>query len=87
MDQLHVPAYLGCLIKPKENPRRLRSSQQNLLEVPPDFHKTTLGKRSFKFASASVWNKLPETIKNSTSLTMFKKKLKTHLFKMAFLSQ
>ncbi|KAJ8033641.1 hypothetical protein HOLleu_23951 [Holothuria leucospilota] len=36
--------------------------------------------RSFFFAAAKIWNNLPSSVRSATSLSTFKKKLKTHLF-------
>ena len=37
-------------------------------------------KHSFSTAAPSVWNSLPTSVLNCDSLTLFKAKLKTHLF-------
>ena len=37
------------------------------------------GKRSIKFKASNLWNKLPENLKNITSLHAFKKSLKIFL--------
>ena len=46
--------------------------------------KRTLGDRSFRAAALKIWNKLPDDIKVSQKLDTFKRKLKTHYFKLAF---
>ena len=61
--------------------RSLRSSQKSLLEVPRKNLKT-FGERSN--AAPEVWNKLPEYIKSSQSTAIFKKNLKTYLFRCSF---
>ena len=63
--------------------RSLRSSTQRMLVVPRTKLKT-FGDRAFSVASPSVWNYLPSDIKDSGSLYLFKNKLKTHLFCMAY---
>ena len=40
--------------------------------------------RSFSVAAPSIWNNLPHTVVTSTSVTVFKSRLKTHLFHIAF---
>jgi len=40
---------------------------------------STFGQRSFKFQGASLWNELPESIKDIKSLRKFKEALKLHL--------
>ena len=61
----------------------LRSSTQSLLRVPrlDEHRKKTLGVRSFESVAPSLWNSLPETLKNSATKDSFKKNLKTFLFK------
>ena len=56
----------------------MRSEGKNLLVVPNI--KSANGRRSFSFAAPMIWNSLPEHIRNSCSLTIFRKQLKTHLF-------
>ena len=48
--------------------------------------KATFGERAFVFAAPKLWNALPRTIRESTSVDTFKGKLKTHLFEKAFLA-
>ena len=61
----------------------LRSSGKSLLFVPK-VNCATLGDRAFAHASPALWNSLPLTIRASSSLAIFKKQLKTFLFKKAF---
>ena len=68
---------------PPPTQRSLRSSQKSLLEVPRKNLKT-FGERSFSNAAPEVWNKLPEYIKSSQSTAIFKKNLKTYLFRCSF---
>ena len=76
---LNQPAYINQLL-PKYVPgRSLRSSDLNLICIPRTNTKT-FGHRSFSFAAATLWNALPLHIKKSTSIALFKKSLKTHLF-------
>ena len=44
----------------------------------------TLGARSFYAAALTLWNSLPANIREITSLSIFKKKLKTYLFNLAY---
>ena len=41
--------------------------------------------RAFFFVAPKLWNSLPEDIKNAKTVVCFKSKLKTHLFRKAFL--
>ena len=42
------------------------------------------GERAFDFAAADVWNSLPDSLREVDTLAIFKKQLKTHLFKLYF---
>ena len=59
--------------------RRLRSSSSNKLVVPRTRLKT-VGDRAFGTAAARIWNDLPPTITNASSISAFKKHLKFFLF-------
>ena len=78
------PSYIKDLLslKPAAN-YALRSSAQSLLFVPK-VNCSTLGDRAFAHAAPVLWNSLPLTIRTSSSLAIFKKHLKTFLFKKAF---
>ena len=73
------PDYLKDLISNYTPSRSLRSSNKNLL-IEAKNNLATFGDRSFSYAAPDVWNKLPEYVKSSESLGIFKKRLKTHLF-------
>jgi len=55
----------------------------NLLYVPK-VSCSTLADRAFAHAAPVLWNSLPLTIRTSSSLAIFKKQLRTFLFKKAF---
>ena len=57
----------------------LRSSTMSALVAPRTVH-ATVGDRAFPAAAASVWNSLPESVRSSPSLTVFRRRLKTELF-------
>ena len=76
------PAYLKDLICIYSPSRSLRSSDSFLLAKP--LKKLKLGQRSFEFAAPEVWNSLPFEIRSCDNLSVFKKKLKTHYFRIAF---
>jgi len=46
--------------------------------------RTKFGERALSYAGSAAWNKLPQNIRASASLNIFKRKLKTHLFTEAF---
>ena len=73
------PSYLTEMITPYIPDRSLRSLDKHLLKVP----KTNLklfGDRSFSNVGPSVWNSLPQSLRQASSVATFKKHLKTHLF-------
>ena len=74
-----APSYLCDLVSPVQNTRVLRSNSKGLLTIPVTRMKT-YGDRSFSYAAATEWNKLPMDIRQSTSVNAFKAKLKTFLF-------
>ena len=74
-----APPYLQELIRPYVPRRNLRSAGQYLLEVPPSSN--SYGARAFGAAGPRLWNELPLELRNACSITAFKSRLKTHLFK------
>ena len=42
------------------------------------------GERRFDVAARNLWNSLPACLRNEQSVEAFKKGIKTHLFKIAF---
>jgi len=50
--------------------------------IVPATHCSTVGDRAF--AVAGAWNKLPDSVRQSSSLDVFKRLLKTHLFSLSF---
>ena len=78
-----APEYLCNLVTKKKCPRPLRSEKSELLKVPTTRLKT-YGDRSFQYAAAVEWNKLPIVVKNSPSVACFKTNVKTYLFKKYF---
>lgn len=63
--------------------RRLRSSATDSVVVPA-YRLATIGRRSFPVAGALLWNSLPTDIQSSPSLTVFRSRLKTYLFRKSF---
>ena len=77
-----APLYLRRRLNIVNSPK-LRSLNKNLLIVP--LSKTKLyGDRRFSVAGPRYWNLLPEEIRLSSSIDIFKSKLKTFLFKEAY---
>ena len=61
----------------------LRSVDTTTLHIPSSRH-STLGDRSLFIAAPRAWNKLPPTLRSVTSLTTFRRELKTLLFRRSF---
>jgi len=62
--------------------RTLRSSDVPLLIEP--FTRTELAECAFRHPAPTVWNSLPKSIINCDSLPVFKCRLKTYFFCLAF---
>jgi len=77
-----VPQYLSQRVNRRVNARTLCSSATPLLIQP--FARTDFAKRSFRCAAPSVWNSLPASVIGSDSLSVFKSRLKTFLFRRYF---
>jgi len=76
------PNYLHELITTYTPNRPLRSSDAGLLAVPRT--STTTADRAFRVTAPRIWNSLPETIRSATSVSQFTRRLKSHLFSVAF---
>ena len=80
-----APRYLCELINPKQQSyTNLRIDEDVFLlnNLPrPQFVKS---QKAFCYSGPQVWNELPYIVRSSENLEVFKKKLKTHYFKMAF---
>ena len=76
-----APSYVADIlhIKPSHTRNTCSSSYTMPLLNRPAHSKTTLGDRSFSFAS-SVWNSIPNDVRCAPSLSSFKSRLKTYLF-------
>ena len=83
-----APSYLSSLISlGLPSKYNLRNTCDKLLLSYPRFKsKATIGDRSFTCASPKLWNALPFDIRGSSTVSIFKAKLKTHLFHHVLLS-
>ena len=86
-----APSYLSSLLSRRNtaNPsgRLLRSSvapSAHLDLVPPSVRVKTHGLRAFSNYAPIVWNKLPTEIRSMSTLSNFRKALKTHFYRDAF---
>ena len=77
------PSYLSKLLLPYEPSRTLRSSGSRLLVIPK-VRTHTHGEASFQFYGPRLWNSLPEDLRAAENVHVFKSRLKTHLFSLAF---
>ena len=75
-----APGYISDLLTKYVPPRNLRSANKSLLQMPVKVKTHTYGQRSFSYAAPRLWNSLPEEIKNSNTIDLFKSALKTFLF-------
>jgi hypothetical protein len=79
-----APVYIREMIKAKPEPRVVRSNGKNYL-VPSANAKTKYGSRGFRCASAQLWTDIiSQDLRDTHSLTDFKRKLKTELFRLAY---
>jgi len=76
-----VPKYLAELCVPVADVagrRQLRSASRRLWNFPR-YNVSNYGRRALCFAGPYVWNSLPEHIRQSISIAVFKRSLKTFL--------
>ena len=62
----------------------LRSTSSNLLRQPRSNTKH-YSDRAFSYAAPRLWNSLPDHVRNSQTIEIFKKQIKSHLFKQHYL--
>ena len=81
-----APSYVTDTLHRK--PLHTRNTRSSSCTMPllnrPAHSKATLGDRSFSFASSSVWNSIPNDVRCAPSLSSFKSRLKTYLFRSAY---
>ena len=75
-----APSYLCDIIQPHCPPRTLRKQARLDHEIPSSKY----GERAFSICGPMSWNNLPLDIKLIDKLSLFKTKVKTHLFQIAF---
>ena len=76
------PTYLYNSLSFPSHSVSTRSSDSLVLSIP--YVRSSLGKRAFSVIGPRLWNSLPPDTRNSNSLPVFRSRLKTHLFKIAF---
>ena len=81
-----TPSYVTDMLHIK--PLHTRNTRSSSYAMPllnrPAHSKATLGDRSFSFASSSVWNSIPNDVRCAPSLSSFKSRLKTYLFRSVY---
>jgi len=74
-----------CDILTIHNPsRNLRSSSHHLLSV--GYMRMVSSARCYKHSAATNWNDLPYDIRDCSSVSVFKRKLKSYLFSIAYIA-
>ncbi len=75
-----APSYFHSLLRIYIPSRSLRSASERRLVVPLQRGSKSLS-RTLSFTVPGRWNDLPTPIRTAGSLSIFKKQLKTHLFR------
>ena len=78
-----APIYLQELLEISCKPRALRSNSNNVL-LCPRTKSVKYGNRTFTYSASTLWNSLPLPIRQCKTVSDFKCKVKTHLFKIAY---
>ena len=71
-----APSYITEILQPYRPSRSLRSASKRLLTIP-----SAKLKKSFSFAAPTIWNSLPEPIRNHDDISKVKTSIKTFLLK------
>ena len=77
-------AYLNSMLVPARNSRQQRSIISNDSLYIPRI-KTRAGTKAFSVAAPTLWNYLPASIKLEGNIVSFRRRLKTYLFKAAYI--
>ena len=81
-----APSYISNLLSIKcKLSYNLRSNSGILLKPPSGKMLVTLGGRAFQAAAPHLWNELPSQLRTIQSVDVFKKSIKSFLFKQFFL--
>ena len=78
-----APQYIANLLSSNKPERHLRSSERSLLQENRT-NLSTAGDRAFVNYAPRACNKLPEAVKLSSNVAVFKRNLETTLFKFAY---
>ena len=80
----NTPRYLADRVSAYNPSRSLRSADLSLLVVPR-VNSERFGRRAFSVAGPSLWNSLPLVLRTQKDDERFRRDLKTHLYKQAFM--
>ena len=81
-----APSYMTSMLSYRDPPSdrvTVRNDELHLLKEPTG-RPTTHGDRAFSVYAPKLWNSLPFELRLSSSFELFKKDLKTRLFRQAF---
>lgn len=78
------PTYINNLLQFQIPARSLRSSHKHLLNVPRC--RLSLTDQSFHVAAPKLWNSLPLHLRLNVNSKIFRRELKTHLFRLSIAS-
>ena len=76
--QFEQPPSLAKFFTARDTPYDIRSVTETSVDHPPTVKK--YGDRAFSFYAPSLWNKLPQEVRESPSVDSFRKRLKTYYF-------
>ena len=79
----NAPVYMRDLVSEKHSTRSLRSTNKRLLNIPKTRTKM-YGDRAFSAIAPRLWNELPQSLRGECNFNVFKRNLKTHLFKKVY---
>jgi hypothetical protein len=79
-----APAYLLDIVELYTPARTLRSSSDTRLLCQNRFKRMSHGFRSFSVYAPQLWNTIPFYIRHADSITSFKSKMKTYLFRKSY---
>ena len=78
------PPYLSDLLTVYTASRQLRSCSDNSVLRRPSVRTVSYGQRSFAYSAPSAWNALTQQVRSSDSVSTFRSRTKTHLFRLAY---
>ena len=79
-----TPSYVTDMLHSKPSHTRNTGSSSCIMPLlnRPVHREATRGDRSFSFAFSSVWNSIPNDVRCAPSLSSYKSRLKTNLFRL-----